>query len=262
MNSRTQFSGRHDYEIPLLRLLCQLPEGQGKAREICRSFEREHSDQIPNNDYHTPEKAQQPRWEKHVNWCRYSLSKRGFVESPRHGVWRLTEQGRQWARENPDTDALLPVKAKKSGSQPAKTQPSSRTARGSRQAIPDGITLEMIEQTRRAMPAAQFRPVWGQVYDRLLAEERARVISNVTGEELSQRAQRKVDEIHAFLRGRSSGAAPKSEGVCDWIHLCYELELSREAASLLQYVVEDEVDPAIYRRAKRWAEASRVKLGW
>ena len=83
----------------------------------------------------------------------------------------------------------------------------------------------------------------------------------MTQAELGERAQHKVDRIWAFLQGKSS-LRPKSDVICGWIDFCYELELYREAASLLQYILEDEVDPAIYRRTKRVADASRVKLGW
>ena len=48
--------------------------------------------------------------------------------------------------------------------------------------------------------------------------------------------------------------------LCDWIHFCYALELYREAAALLPYVRQDEVDPAIYKRAKRIAEVCRGKM--
>ena len=109
MNSHPRFAHRHDYETALLRLLCDLPEEKGKANNICRLFEKRYGDRIPENDHVFLEKAQQTRWMKHVNWCRYNLSKRGFVDSPQHGIWRLTEQGRQWARDNPDEGVLPPV---------------------------------------------------------------------------------------------------------------------------------------------------------
>jgi hypothetical protein len=117
----------------------------------------------------------------------------------------------------------------------------------------------MLEQTRKVMPADQFRAVWGALYDQLLAEERAKAITAVSQTELGRRTRQRLDEIHAFLQGENA-STPSSETVCDWIHFCYALQLFREAAALLPYAREDEVDPAIYKRTKRVAEACRSKL--
>jgi hypothetical protein len=116
-----------------------------------------------------------------------------------------------------------------------------------------------LEQTRKVMSADQFRSVWGTSYDQLLAEERAKAITTVSQGELGRRTRERLDEIHAFLQGKNAGM-PSSETVCDWIHFCYALQLYREAAALLPYAREDEVDQAIYRRAKRVAEVCRSKL--
>ena len=124
-----------------------------------------------------------------------------------------------------------------------------------------GVSLAQLQATKRDMSPEQFRAVWGDLYDQLLAEERAKTITDVTQAALGQRAQRKVDRIRAFLGGKQA-LRPKSQVICGWIDLCYELELYREAACLLQYVLEDEVDPPLYRRTKRLAEASRARLGW
>ena len=32
------FEAQIDYEVPLLRLLAELPNGQGRTREVCRLF--------------------------------------------------------------------------------------------------------------------------------------------------------------------------------------------------------------------------------
>ena len=119
--------------------------------------------------------------------------------------------------------------------------------------------MEMLEQTRKQMPADQFRQLWGTLYDQLLAEERAKAVTEITQTELGRRARRRMDEIHAFLSGKNV-STPSAEVLCDWIHFCYTLDLFREAAALLPYIREDEVDAAIYRRAKRIAEVCRSKL--
>jgi hypothetical protein len=68
-----------------------------------------------------------------------------------------------------------------------------------------------------------------------------------------------LDEIHAFLHGQSPDI-PSAEALCDWIQFCYALELCQEASALLPYVREDEVDAAIYKRAKRVAKVCRSKI--
>jgi len=96
------------------------------------------------------------------------------------------------------------------------------------------------------------------VHYKLLAEERAKAITTITQTELGRRARRRLDEIQAFLRGETA-SLPPGEVLCDWIHFCYTLELYSEAAALLAYVREDDVDPVTYKRAKRVADLCRTK---
>jgi hypothetical protein len=256
MSNQAIFHSQADYELPLLRLLYELPNGQGQVAEVCRLFEQKHRDQIPQEHHHV-HKSGPVIWENHVKWCRNNLRIRGFLDKPEVGTWHLTQTGRQWLEANPHADRLPPLKR-------TKTRTTNRQPRSSTRntpVVPPGINLEMLKKTKSAMPIDQFRQIWGTIYDQLLAAERAKAISDVSSAELGDRARDKLDDIHAFLNGQYS-SPPRSDVVCDWIHLCYELELYREAASLWRYVQDDEVEPGYYRRAKKWAEASRVKLGW
>lgn len=242
------------YEAPLLRLLCELPNGQGTVDEVCRLFEEKYKDHIPPEHYKNLN-GKEPEWRNHVRWSRSYLRDRGFLDGSKRGIWQVTEAGRRWAAENLDEDRLppQPQQGKSISQVPKRRSKVTQT--------PPGITLEMLEQTRQSMPIEQFRQVWGAIYDQLQAEERAKSITEINQSELGRRAKRRLDEIHAFLNGRTN-TPPRSDIICDWIHFCYEFELHREAASLLKYVREDEVDSGYYRRAKKWAEASQVKLGW
>ncbi len=294
MSHNLIFRTQQDYEIPLLRLLYELPNGGNEVSKIRQLFEHKYRHLIPKEHYELLSGGEE-RWANNVAWSRQHLKGRGFLDAPEHGIWRITEAGRRWVEENPHTERLPShgsnsrhisssrgtrtkltladlegMRSKMSveefqhewgglyesllakSQQPSRPQPAAPT-------LP-GITFEMLEQTKAAMPADQFRQVWGSVYDQLLAAERAKAITEVTTTELGQRARRKLDEIHAFLRGQHK-APPRSDVICDWIQLCYELELHREAASLWRFVHEDEVEPGYYRRAKKWAEASRARLG-
>jgi hypothetical protein len=119
--------------------------------------------------------------------------------------------------------------------------------------------LEQLKATKQEMPPEKFRATWGDLYDRLVAEELSKLATDVTAAELGQPAKRRLDEIHAFLHGRKA-STPSTETLCDWIQVCYALELYREASALLPYVHEGEVDAATYRRAKRVAEVCRRKI--
>lgn len=229
--------------------MSELPDGQGEAAEVCRLFEEKYGHLIP--DEHRQLRSDGfPEWEKKVHWGRYQLKEYGLVDAPRRGIWRITEAGRRWVEENPDAKR---IKGR------ARRSPRKSRKRSSKATSVPGITLEMLEQTRKAMPADQFRQLWGALYDQLLAEEPAKAITTITQTELGRRARRRLDEIHAFLRGQAT-SSPSAEVLCDWIHFCYALELYREAAALLPYVREDEVDPAICKRAKRIADVCRGKL--
>lgn len=83
--------------------------------------------------------------------------------------------------------------------------------------------------------------------------------SEITPTELGRRTRRWLNEVHHFLQGKST-SRPSPDVLCDWVHFCYTLELYSEAAALLAYVGQDEVDPGAYKRAKRVAEVSHSKL--
>lgn len=151
------------------------------------------------------------------------------------------------------------------GTQPPLTmrQPRPRNVRTPIPAVvapPPGITLEMLESTRQSMPTDEFRRIWGNVYDRLIAEERAKAITPVNDRYLLERMRPLVQRIQDFLQGRGN-ESPKSEVVCDWIFICYTLELFREGAALWRYVNKDEVNAWQYERTSKFNAACRARVG-
>ena len=256
MDEQRPFVKYADYEIALLRLLATLPGGQGSTAEVCRLFGAEYKHRIPSRDLETVH-GSEPKWLNIVRWGRNSLIKHGLVDAPDRGVWRITAAGRRWVEENPGPIKLEPGterrrdKAIKTSFPLPPTKPKDpRLA---------DITLEKLERIRELMPPDEFRREWGPLYDLLLAKEQGKAVTEITPSEIGRRARQRLDDIHALLRG-SNTTLPSGEIVCDWIHFCYALDLLREAAALLQYVRDTDVDPAIYRRAKRVAEACRSKL--
>ncbi len=259
MSIRSTFHRQIYYEVPLLRLLCKLPNRQGEVTDVLYKFEEKYKQHIP-QEHWEKQIRDEPAWRHHVRTCREFLKHRGFLTMPARGTWQATEIGCRWLEENPEADRL-PPRSSKPSNRTLRTPSTKRSSIQKPSSIPPGVTLEMLKQTRISMPDDQFRQIWGEIYDQLLADEQTKVMTQVNQIELGHRAKRKVDEIHAFLSGQNS-EAPRSDVVCDWIHFCYEMELYREAVSLLQYAHKDELDAAYYRRAKKWAEASRTKLGW
>jgi restriction endonuclease Mrr len=261
MGEERPFADQYEYELALLYLLYKLPDGQGKTREVCRLFEEEYKHRIPQKDYALRPSNGDPVWENNVRWCRNYLKQRGFLDGSKRGIWRITEDGRRWVEDHPNATRIpgTPPREKHSGSR-TRSSDSSSSRRATTQASHD-ISLETIRQIRQLLPEEQFRQTLGSLYDQLVAEERAKAITKITQTELGRRARAYLDQIHAFLRGENP-LRPKSEVICRWIAFCCELELHREAASLLPYVLEDELDTDLYRRTKRLAEASRAKLGW
>lgn len=47
-----------------------------------------------------------PRWIKHVYWQKFNLARLGFMDSPSPRLWRITEEGLRWLRDNPDSTVI------------------------------------------------------------------------------------------------------------------------------------------------------------
>jgi hypothetical protein len=248
MTDEEAFVSQTDYTVPLLRLLAELPDGQDTPKEVRRLFENRYGHLIP-DEHRRHHDSGEIIWENNVNWSRLHLKQYGFLDSSVRGIWRITDAGRQWLEDNP-TATHFKSRPRNSSSRPR--------AKSSKSGAVPGITLEMLEQTRKLMPTDQFRQVWGALYDQLLAEERTKAVTQIAQRELSRRTRRWLDDVHAFLSGKNA-SPPSSEVLCDWIQFCYVLELYREAAALLPYVDQGQVDAAIYKRAKRIAEVCQSK---
>jgi len=163
-----------DYLVPLLRLLSGLPGGQGRASEVLRLFESKYRNLIPEEHYE-PFDEYQLMWQRHLHWSRFHLKNYGLLDAPGYGIWRITDAGRQWLKDNPNARR---IKAQ------GRRGPRRSRRRSSKVALAPGISLEMLEQTRKLMPADQFRQLWGTLYDQLLAEERAKAVTEITQTEL------------------------------------------------------------------------------
>lgn len=246
-----------DYYVPLMRVLADFPNGEATSQEAIRNFYKHYSSYI-DADHLTAlgGMSHEDKWENYVRWARKGLKDLGYLEMPRKGIWRISDEGRNWLAANPnawhlDNRAHRPHRQHKSGIEmtrsPAGAPPLA------------GLSFEMLEQTRKAMGDEQFRPVWGAIYDQLMAAERAKAITEVHDSDLTKSARRQVRQIQDYLQGRN-GDRPNSEQICDWIHFCYQFSLFREAAALFTLVNADEVNSWYLERTRKIAAASRARL--
>jgi len=246
-----------DYHVPLLRLLADYPYGQADAQQALSDFYDRYSHCISKTHLEPLESnPDEKKWSNFVRWSRKTLKDRGLLDMPYRGVWKITSEGRAWLDQHPDSWHL-------DGRSHSPRQPRSSPVTKSRVPAetftPPGLSLDMLEQTRKAMGDEKFRPVWGAIYDQLLAVERAKAITEISDAELTRIARRQVRQVQDYLRGRS-GERPTGEQICDWIHFCYQFSLFREAAALFATVNADEVNPWYLERTRKIAVTSRGKL--
>jgi len=82
-----------DVEIPLLQVLSEIG-GHGKPRDIYPLVTAKFT-QIRDEDLTVTLKSGTNRWTNRIQWVRQTLVENGEMDSPAHGVWRITEKGRQ-----------------------------------------------------------------------------------------------------------------------------------------------------------------------
>jgi hypothetical protein len=176
--------------------------------------------------------------------------------------WHITPEGRQFIEPDSPTNQLN-LDEKMSSAQDldnCSTKRIEKTRLSGNRKSDMAISLEMLELTLSAMPSEQFRQIWGELYDRLIAEERAKAITLVTDKELLSAARQPVRRIQDFLQGRGN-ETPKSEELCDWIHFCYTLGLFREGSALWRLVQPEGVNQWQYERTKKIAAVCRARVG-
>ena len=76
------FQTQQDYTVPLLRLLSELPGGQGRTAEVIRLFGSRHDHRIPDQHRRMRDKYN-TMWQYYVHWSRQHLVWSGLVESTR-----------------------------------------------------------------------------------------------------------------------------------------------------------------------------------
>lgn len=208
-----------DFIVPLMRVLDGFSSRTGKCQDVLRLFEKTYGDQITPHGF-TRNKSGHIRWEWNVHWSRKKLNLMGFVDAPRTGIWRLTEEGHQWLAEHPNATHL------------SNEKPKTRRRAGASSLIPLNDGKSHLLPVNKTMPAEAF-PMHGIL-------------------------DREVETIRVYLQGRSS-LQLSDEKLCEWINFCYTFGMYAEGKDLFSLVSGAEVNPWYYERTKKIAKACEQK---
>lgn len=253
-----------DYRPALLWLMGRLK--RAATSEALAEFERVIGDLIP-AEHREENESGKIKWEWYVRWSRQDLVGAGLMGSGGHGIWTITPKGQQWLAEHPDGggDELKAYLSSAKKSKKAGTTTSRRTSgrktrsRRRRTQAEAGLSFDDLKHIKRYIPPDEFQARFGARWEALLAEERARVQTDISDKELAQRARQILREVYAFLSG--DGGAVSSEKTYDWMQFCYALGLYRETTALFAFVFQDDLPQWAYERARKMAEACRARLG-
>lgn len=215
-----------DYEFPLLEVLAGLPDGQGTAKETRDRFAELFDNCIPDEHRVFMESVHDVKWRNIVAWTRSALMKRGLVDAPAYGIWRITEAGRSYLAQagNPTPFVSSP--------------PTARSVRTPNRTVARTVEGRLVAGENKAAMSQNAH-----------VETLARVYAIVDA---------RIAEVRDFLNGRAG--RPSDERLCDWVHLCYEFELFREGWDLFALVDPIQVNPWYYGRAKRLAKVCGMKM--
>lgn len=90
---------QRDIEVPLLEVIMELG-GQGKPKEIYPLVTKKFP-QIRDEDLMETLPSGANKWTNRIQWVRQHLIAKGELDSPGHGIWRITEKGRQRLGKTP-----------------------------------------------------------------------------------------------------------------------------------------------------------------
>jgi restriction system protein len=98
------------YEAEFLRFMNPLLDamrekgGQVRPREIYEAIAQKLN--LSEEERTVTNKNGYPRFENQIAWARSYFVKTGYLDSPSHGVWRLTDKGKEAHLDGPDIDLI------------------------------------------------------------------------------------------------------------------------------------------------------------
>src|SRR5271157_4765142 len=99
------------YEAEFLRFMNPLLDamrekgGQARPREIYDAIAQRLN--LTEKERTVTNKNGYPRFENQIAWARSFLVKTGYLDSPSHGIWRLTDKGKEAHLDGPDIDTIV-----------------------------------------------------------------------------------------------------------------------------------------------------------
>jgi hypothetical protein len=223
------FNKRSDYLVPLLRLLDNLPDRTAKTSDAVNLFEQKYHQYIPAEHYEDNSSGYS-KYQYHIEWVRNTAREKGLIDSPAHGIWRLSDKGHTWLAEHPGAthytaEIRVPIRIKK-------TKPHHIIEKAP---IPPQVNIND-KNGHRTSEKIDTSPLY-----KILDHE--------------------VAVIQAYIQGSHSWER-SSEQLCDWINFCYKLELYTEGKDLFYFVSKSEVNPWYYERTRKIAKVceQRAKL--
>jgi restriction system protein len=82
-----------EIEIPLLRVIVEFGNSQGRPRDIYPLLEKQFPS-LTKQDIEERLESGTPKWTNRVQWVRQALLTKGELASPERGIWAITEKGR------------------------------------------------------------------------------------------------------------------------------------------------------------------------
>jgi restriction system protein len=98
------------YEAEFLRFMNPLLDamrekgGQARPREIYEAIAQKVN--LSQEERTVTNKNGYPRFENQIAWARSYFVKTGYLDSPSHGIWRLTDKGKEAHLDGPDIDSI------------------------------------------------------------------------------------------------------------------------------------------------------------
>lgn len=93
-----------DIEIPLLESLAEVG-GQAPPKQLYPIVTAKFPE-LTEDDLALSLKHGENKWKNRIQWVRQSLISSGDMDSPRHGVWAITEQGRERLNNDGGSNAI------------------------------------------------------------------------------------------------------------------------------------------------------------
>jgi hypothetical protein len=94
-----------DFYIPLMNILDSLPLRTGQSSKVLEIIEARYGDQIAPSQLENNQRGN-IKWIYNVRMCKEYLKQKGYIDSPNIGIWRLSEYGHDWLKENPSATHL------------------------------------------------------------------------------------------------------------------------------------------------------------